>query len=325
MTHTATTQSLTQIAQEVIETEAQAIIKLKASLNLSFIQACELILNSSGRTIVMGMGKSGHIANKIAATLASTGTPAFFVHPAEAQHGDMGMITQDDVIFLLSNSGETGEIISLLPQLKRLNVPIISLTGNAHSTLAKTASINLLLPFEKEACPLGLAPTTSTTAMLVMGDAIAITLLKIRGITQEDFAQFHPGGSLGKRLTLTVKDCMHQGESIPKVSPKTLLSDALVEITQKRLGMTAIVDTHQKPVGIYTDGDLRRTLSQGLDIHQTPIETVMTHTFITSQPDMYLFDALQLMEAHKITTLLITDKHDMLIGVIHLHDILSAT
>lgn len=324
MTHISTDQELTQIAQEVIEIEARAILKLKECLNASFIQACDLILDSCGRVIVMGMGKSGHIAGKIAATLASTGTPAFFVHPGEARHGDMGMITKHDVILLLSNSGETDEVISLLPQIKRLNIPVISLTGNAQSTLAKTAAINLTLPIEKEACPLGLAPTTSTTAMLVMGDAMAITLLKIRGITPQDFGHFHPGGALGKRLALTVENRMHQGLDIPKVSIDTLLSQALMEITQKRLGMTAVVDAQNKPIGIFTDGDLRRTIAQNVDIHQVSIGQIMTTSFKTARPDTLMFDALQMMEAYKITTLLITDDHGILTGVIHLHDILSA-
>lgn len=325
MTSTDTQLDLNSIAKEIIEIEANAIYKLKDSLGQSFTKALELILDTSGRVIVMGIGKSGHIANKIAATLASTGTPAFFVHPSEAQHGDMGMITQNDIILLLSNSGETDEIISLLPQLKRLNLPIISITGNTYSTIAKIATVNLTLPIEKEACPLGLAPTTSTTAMLVMGDAIAITLLKIRGITSQDFAQLHPGGTLGKRLTLTVESRMHQDSSIPKVSENTLISEALIEMTQKRLGITAIVDSQNRPIGIYTDGDLRRTLSKNLDIHQTSIDKVMTTTFKTTKPDTLLFDALKIMETYKITTLLITNNQDILIGVIHLHDILSTT
>jgi arabinose-5-phosphate isomerase len=270
------------------------------------------------------MGKSGHIGGKIAATLASTGSPAFFVHPGEASHGDMGMITKKDAVLALSNSGETPEILTILPLIKRLDIPLISLTGNPKSTIAQRATINIDVSVEKEACPLGLAPTSSTTATLVMGDALAVALLEARGFTAEDFALSHPGGSLGRKLLLRIKDLMHTENRIPTVNTAALLTQALMEMTQKGFGMTAVVDNSNKLIGIYTDGDLRRTLDAGLDIHKTNIEQVMTKNCKTITPCMLAAEALQIMQTYKITCLLVVEKDNTLIGVIHLHDLLRA-
>jgi arabinose-5-phosphate isomerase len=270
------------------------------------------------------MGKSGHIAHKIAATLASTGSPAFFVHPGEASHGDLGMFTKNDVVLALSNSGETTELLIILPLLKRLAVPLITLTGNPHSTLALSANVNLDVSVDKEACPLGLAPTASTTAALVMGDALAIALLEARGFTAEDFALAHPGGSLGRRLLLHIDELIRTGKQIPQVSESASLSDALMEMTQKGLGMTAITDANQKLMGVYTDGDLRRTLDAGLDVHKTAIHQVMTRNCKTVSPGLLAAEALQIMQKHKITSLLVVTPNNTLTGVVHLHDLLRA-
>ncbi len=268
---------LQELALAVIETEADAIRGLKAEINTpAFTQACHLMLDCTGRVVVTGMGKSGHIAGKIAATLASTGTPAFFVHPGEASHGDLGMITPADVVLALSNSGETGEIITILPIIKRLNVPLIAMTGNPASTLSQAAAANLNVGVEKEACPLGLAPTASTTAALAMGDALAVALLETRGFTEEDFARSHPGGALGRRLLLLIDDLVHTGDRSPRVSADTLLSDALVEMTRKGLGMTAVVDADNRLLGVFTDGDLRRAIDRRLDVHTAVVRDVMT-------------------------------------------------
>jgi arabinose-5-phosphate isomerase len=270
------------------------------------------------------MGKSGHIGSKIAATLASTGTPSFFVHPGEASHGDLGMITENDVVLALSNSGETDEIITLLPVIKRLNVPLITLTGNAESTLAKSATVNIDISVAQEACPLGLAPTASTTATLVMGDAIAIALLEARGFSAEDFAQAHPGGILGRRLLLHVDDIMHTGSAIPSVPTESLLSNTLVEMTEKGLGTTAIVDENNHVMGIFTDGDLRRTLDANVDVHQVKIDEVMTRNCKTISKDLLAAEALAIMEEYKINALLIIDDEEKLIGAINMHDLLRA-
>ncbi|MBF0255152.1 MAG: KpsF/GutQ family sugar-phosphate isomerase [Gammaproteobacteria bacterium] len=282
------------------------------------------MLNCPGRVIVTGMGKSGHIGNKIAATLASTGTPAFFVHPGEASHGDLGMITDKDVVVALSNSGETAEILTILPLIKRLGAPLIALTGNPESNLAREADVHLDVSVEKEACPLGLAPTSSTTATLAMGDALAIALLEARGFTEEDFARSHPGGSLGRRLLLHVKDIMRSGEAIPRVLHSASLNQALLEMTRKGLGMTAVVDENESILGIYTDGDLRRTLDQGLDIHQVGIAEVMTPGCVTLPQDSLAAAALQLMESRKINALLVADDQGRLIGALNMHDLLRA-
>lgn len=311
-------------AQHVIDVELDAVKQLKNTLDEQFEQACETLLTCQGRIIVIGMGKSGHIGNKIAATLASTGSPAFFVHPAEASHGDLGMITQRDVILAISNSGNTEEIINILPVIKRLSVPLIVITNNIDSQLAKAADYVLSLHIKKEACPLNLAPTASTTATLVIGDALAIALLEARGFTKEDFAMAHPGGVLGKRLLLQVKDIMHTGSLIPKVSIDALLSDALVEMSNKHLGMTAIVDKKNCVLGIFTDGDLRRALEKNINFTATPIKNVMTRNSIKVTPDMLAVEAFQLMEKHEIFPLLVTDKNEELVGAFNMHDLFKA-
>jgi arabinose-5-phosphate isomerase len=270
------------------------------------------------------MGKSGHIGNKIAATLASTGTPAFFVHPGEASHGDLGMITKKDVVIALSNSGETDEIITLLPVIKRLNIPLISLTGNLNSTLAKSSTVTIDVSVSEEACPLGLAPTASTTATLAMGDALAIALLEARGFSAEDFAQAHPSGTLGRRLLLRVADIMHTGDEIPRVNEATLLKDALVEMTQKGLGTTAIVDENNHVIGIFTDGDVRRSFDDNADVHKTNVGGRMTRNCKTIDKEQLAAEALAIMENHKINALLVVDENNKLIGVLNMHDLLRA-
>lgn len=317
-------QQIKKLGLAVIETEIEAVNALKSRINESFVKACELMLNCEGRVVVTGMGKSGHIGNKMASTLASTGTPAFFVHPGEASHGDLGMITPKDVVISLSNSGETGEILTIVPILKRLSVPMISITGNPDSSLAREADINLHAGVEKEACPLGLAPTSSTTVALVLGDALAVALLDARGFTEEDFALSHPGGSLGRRLLLHVKDIMHTGTAIPKVLDSASLRDALIEMTQKSLGMTAIVDKQGKVLGIYTDGDLRRSLDQSIDIHNAGIKEVMTMNCKTIQQHLLAAEALTLMQQSKISAMLVVDDSNRLIGALNMHDFLTA-
>lgn len=282
------------------------------------------MLACEGRIVVLGIGKSGHIAGKIAATLASTGSPAFFVHPGEARHGDLGMITSKDVVLALSNSGESEEIVSLLPMIRRLAVPLISLTGKAQSSLAKAATVNIDVGVEKEACPLGLAPTASTTAALVMGDALAIALLEAKGFSEADFARSHPGGRLGRRLLLHVSDIMHTGAAVPTVSLTANLKDALVEMTQKSLGMTAIVDENGGIAGVFTDGDVRRTLDKEMDIHSTYIDSVMTTDCKTIQADQLAVDALTVMQQYKISVLLVVDAKNNLIGAVHMLDLLRA-
>jgi len=308
----------------VIENEAQAIFNLAQRINESFQHACEIMLACRGRVIVSGMGKSGHIGNKIAATLASTGTPSFFMHPGEANHGDLGMVTSQDVVIAISNSGTTQEFITILPLLKRLAVPLITLTGNSNSILAKTANVNLDISIEQEACPLGLAPTTSTTAALVMGDALAVALLQARGFTAEDFALAHPGGTLGKRLLLRVDEISHQGEAIPIVTENTTINEALIEVTEKKLGMTCVIDKKGALSGIFTDGDVRRTLTQHYDIATTAIKTVMSKNCSTIYPGMLAAEALTLMQTQKITSLVIVSERNAPIAVLHLHDLLRA-
>lgn len=319
-----TAEKLQQLALAVIDTELEAISGLRDRIDATFVKACEFLLNCSGRIVVIGMGKSGHIGGKIAATLASTGSPAFFVHPGEASHGDMGMITRDDVVIALSNSGETSEILTILPLIKRLGVPLISLTGRAESTLAKNASAHLDISVTKEACPLGLAPTSSTTAALVMGDALAIALLEARGFTAEDFALSHPGGHLGRRLLLRVSDIMHTGKAIPIVDDSALLSEALVEMSNKSLGMTAVVNHQGLLTGIFTDGDLRRVLAQTVDIHQAALKDHMTRHCKTGRADMLAAEVLELMQRYKINALLITDDQQRLVGALNTHDLLRA-
>ncbi len=313
-----------QLAIAVLKTEANAITTLIDRIDGQFHQACEMILNCAGRVVVTGMGKSGHMGNKIAATLASTGTPAFFMHPGEASHGDLGMITEQDLVIALSNSGETAEITTLLPLLKRLQVPLISMTGNVNSTLAEFADTNLNVAVEKEACPLGLAPTSSTTACLAMGDALAIAVLEARGFTEEDFARSHPGGSLGRRLLLRVRDIMHTGDSVPIVTIDASLKQGLLEMTDKGLGMTAITDGNNHLAGIFTDGDLRRTLDSNADIKTALIRDHMTANCVTITTDQIASAALTLMDAKKINALIVTDENGQIQGALNMHDLLQA-
>jgi arabinose-5-phosphate isomerase len=308
----------------VIRTENQAIAALQDRIGDAFVRACEFMLKCEGRIVVIGMGKSGHIGSKIAATLASTGSPAFFVHPGEASHGDLGMITLKDVVLALSNSGETEEILLILPLIKRLAIPLISLIGNKHSTLAKAATVNIDVSVEKEACPLGLAPTSSTTAALVMGDALAIALLSLKEFSAEDFARSHPGGLLGRRLLLLVRDIMHIGDEIPIVPITATLRDALIEMTHKGLGATAIVNNGQQLVGIFTDGDLRRALDKQVNVHRTEICEVMTTSCQTITAECLAIDALSIMQTYKITVLPVVEAQQTLIGVLHMHDLLRA-
>ncbi|MDB5979194.1 MAG: kdsD [Pseudomonas sp.] len=315
---------LIQTAQRTIRLEIEAVEGLLAHIDADFVRACEMILAGKGRVVVVGMGKSGHIGNKIAATLASTGTTAFFVHPAEASHGDMGMITADDIILAISNSGSTAEIVTLLPLIKRLGIKMISLTGNPDSALAKAAEINLNVHVKQEACPLNLAPTSSTTAALVMGDALAVALLEARGFTAEDFAFSHPGGALGRRLLLKVEHVMHSGDDLPTVPRGTSLRDSLMEMTHKRLGMTAILEADGRLAGIFTDGDLRRSLDRNIDIRKTTIDEVMTVHGKTARPEMLAAEALKIMEDNKIGALIVVDENDYPIGAFNLQDLLRA-
>ncbi|MBQ0747025.1 MAG: KpsF/GutQ family sugar-phosphate isomerase [Marinobacter sp.] len=311
-------------ALQAIRIERDAISALENRIDDHFIRACEVIMECKGRVVVTGMGKSGHIGHKIAATLASTGTPSFFVHPGEASHGDMGMITSQDVVIAISNSGNTSEVVTILPLIKRMGAPLISMTGNPASTLAKEAVANLDVSVEAEACPLGLAPTSSTTATLVMGDALAVALLEARGFSAEDFAFSHPGGSLGRKLLLRVTDIMHTGDRIPIVNEGTTLSGALLEISRKGLGMTTVVNDTGAMTGIFTDGDLRRTLDKSIDVHTTPMRDVMTRNGRTIQPDQLAAEALNIMEGLKISALPVTDENGALVGAINMHDLLRA-
>lgn len=313
-----------QAAEQVLNTEIEGLQQLAPFFNEAFTRACDLILNNrTGKVVVMGIGKSGHIGRKIAATLASTGTSAFFVHPGEASHGDLGMVTSDDIVLAISNSGESAEILSLFPVLKRLNVNIISLTSQPNSTMARLADIHLQISVPQEACPLGLAPTTSTTVTLVMGDALAIALLRARGFTSEDFAMSHPGGSLGRKLLLKLSDIMHYGDALPKVAPDTLIRDALLEISQKGLGMTAITDSDETLLGIFTDGDLRRILDKRVDIHTTTIDQVMTTSPTTASPDLLAVEGVNLMQEKRISGLMLLDE-GRLVGALNMHDLLKA-
>lgn len=308
----------------VIETEAQAVFELTQRLDHHFETACELLLACKGRVVVTGMGKSGHIGCKIAATFSSTGTPAFFMHPGEASHGDLGMITRQDTVLAISNSGFTNEIVTLLPLLKRLEVPLIALTGNKESILARTATVNLDISIRQEACPLGLAPTTSTTVSLVMGDALAIALLQARGFSAEDFALAHPGGSLGRRLLLRIDELCHHGDELPLIHERATVSEALIEVTAKKLGMTCVVDSRGHLSGVYTDGDIRRTLTQHYDINTTPISTVMSRHCKTVNQGLLAAEALAIMEKYSITSLVVIDEEGKPTAVIHLHDLLRA-
>jgi arabinose-5-phosphate isomerase len=317
-------EKLSTLAKAVIDTEIEAIQALHERINEDFMRACEFMLNCQGRVVVIGMGKSGHIGSKLAATLASTGTPAFFVHPGEASHGDLGMITDKDVVLALSNSGETSEILTILPLIKRLGIPFIAMTGRPESTLATCATAHIDVSVAREACPLGLAPTSSTTAALVMGDALAVALLETRGFTAEDFARSHPGGLLGRRLLLRVSDIMHTGDAIPEINEHALISEALIEMTNKGLGMTAVVDEKQHILGVFTDGDLRRVLSQEINIHTERLSDYMTRQCKTGTAEMLAAEALELMQRFKINALLIVDKQQQLCGAINMHDLLRA-
>ena len=313
-----------QSGQRTIQMETDAVKELSSRIGLSFVTACETILSCRGRVVVIGMGKSGHIGNKIAATLASTGTPAFFVHPGEASHGDLGMITKGDVVVAISNSGNTSEIVTLIPLIVRLGIPLISMTGDDQSQLAKAACANLDVSVSSEACPLNLAPTTSTTVTLVMGDALAIALLEARGFTAKDFAFSHPGGALGRKLLLRVIDIMHKGDEMPSVMADQPLQTALIEMTQKGFGMTTIMSREGKLIGIFTDGDLRRIFDLSINIATTPISDVMSVSPKTIHQDMLAAEALTIMENSTITALVAEDDNHNPTGVVHLHDILRA-
>jgi len=317
-------QNLKKLGLAVIKTETDAVSALASKIDDAFVKACHLMLNCKGRVVVTGMGKSGHIAGKIAATLASTGTPAFFVHPGEASHGDLGMITQQDVVLALSNSGETGEVLTILPIIKRIDVPFIAMTGNPSSSLAKFATVHLDVAVEQEACPLGLAPTASTTAALVMGDALAVSMLEVKGFTRDDFALSHPGGSLGKRLLLLVSDIMHSGTEVPAILASALVSDALLEMTEKKLGMTAIVDKDNSVVGVFTDGDLRRMLGSSSNVQETKITDVMTASCTVINSDILAAEAMKIMQQKKINALLVVDQNNKLAGALNMHDLVRA-
>jgi len=316
---------LCELGRAVIDTETQAVAALRARIDERFAKACHYMLRCEGRIVVTGMGKSGHVGNKIAATLASTGTPAFFVHPGEASHGDLGMITAKDVVIALSNSGETDELLTILPVIKRLHVPLIAMTGKGNSRLAQAADVTLDVGVEKEACPLGLAPTSSTTATLAMGDALAVALLEARGFTAEDFALSHPAGSLGRRLLLRIDDLMHTGDAIPKVQETATLSAALVEMTRKGLGMTAVVDAEGRLAGIFTDGDLRRLLDHGeVNIQKLGIAEVMKRGCTSVSPGILAAEALQVMDSRRINALPVLDAEGRLVGALNMHDLLRA-
>ncbi len=319
-----TEQKLRALGLAVIQTEADAVRTLADRIDDNFARACQYMLDCQGRVVVVGMGKSGHVGGKIAATLASTGTPAFFVHPGEASHGDLGMITEHDVVLALSNSGETDEILTILPLIKRLGVPLITLTGNPDSTLARAAAVNIDVSVAKEACPLGLAPTASTTAALAMGDALAVAMLESRGFTELDFARSHPGGSLGRRLLLRIDDIMHRGDTIPQVRHDAPLKETLSEMTRKGLGMTAVLDDDGSVIGIFTDGDLRRAVDRGADLHTTRVRDLMTANPRTIGTGVLAAEALRIMQSRKINGLLVVDDDGHLVGALGMHDLLRA-
>jgi arabinose-5-phosphate isomerase len=316
--------ALQRLGRSVLEIEAQGILRLLERIDEHFVRACHYLMACEGRIVVLGMGKSGHIGSKVAATLASTGSPAFFVHPAEASHGDLGMITPKDVVLALSNSGETSEITVLLPLIKRMGVPLIALTGSPNSTLAREATVHIDVSVEQEACPLGLAPTASTAAALAMGDALAISLLESRGFTAADFARSHPGGRLGRRLLLLVDDVMHTDAAIPRSAPDDLLQTALLEISRKGMGLTVITDPDDRILGVFTDGDLRRALDRRIDIHTMRVGELMTRHYRSVHPGILAAEALNLMETFKINALPVVDQSGRLIGVLNMHDLLRA-
>ena len=316
------TQNFCKLGKTVIAIELKAIKALESRIDQNFSKSCDILLHCKGRVAVFGMGKSGHIAKKIAATLASTGTPAFYIHPSEASHGDMGMLTREDVALAISYSGETPEMVNILPMVHRLNLALIAMTGKPQSSLARAATVHLDISVEQEACSLGLAPTSSTTATLVMGDALAVAVLDARGFTAEDFAKIHPGGILGRKLLLNVEEIMHTDAEMPVVHPECRLAEALIEMTQKSLGMTTVIDAQGKLIGIFTDGDLRRTMDKGYDVHTTLMSDVMTENSVTIPPQSLASDALKMMKEKKITSLVITDPKHIPLGVIHIHDLL---
>ena len=320
----ADAKGLADMGKAVLEIEARALVDLIKRVDMAFVEAARFMLKCEGRVVVLGMGKSGHVGGKVAATLASTGTPAFFVHPGEASHGDMGMITARDVVLAFSNSGETDELIVLLPLIKRLGIPLIAVTGNRDSTLASAATVHIHVEITEEACPLGLAPTSSTTAALAMGDALAIAMLKQRGFTERDFARAHPGGTLGRRLLLKIDDLMHTGDAMPVVRPESALPDALVEMTRSGLGLTAVVDDANQVAGIFTDGDLRRIFERDHDIREARMADVMTRDCKTIGCDVLAAEALHIMQDHKINALLVVDDENNLVGVLNMHDLLRA-
>jgi arabinose-5-phosphate isomerase len=319
-----TDSSLVDLGRQALAVEIDGLRAQVPRLGWEFARACRICLTCRGRIAVTGMGKSGHIGGKIAATLASTGTPAFFMHPGEASHGDIGMITRDDAVLALSNSGETDEILTLVPAIKRLGVPVIAFTGNSTSTLARVATVHLDIGVPAEACPLNLAPTASTTAALAVGDALAVALLKARGFTEEDFARSHPSGALGRRLLLHVKDVMRTGDEVPKVGPDAPLAEGLMEVTRKGLGMTAVVDDSNRVLGVFTDGDLRRALDRAVDLHRTRMEEVMTRQAKTVRANTLAAEAVLLMETHRITSLVVVDADNVLVGALNVHDLLRA-
>ena len=315
---------LLALARQVLDIEIDALRAVSSRLDLQFADAVHLILACTGRVVVSGMGKSGHIGCKIAATLASTGTPSFFMHPGEASHGDLGMIAHDDVVLALSNSGESNEIVSIIPLIKRRGAKFIAMTGNPNSTMARVADVHLDASVDKEACPLNLAPTASTTAALALGDALAVALLDARGFSADDFARTHPGGSLGRRLLIHVRDVMHTGKALPQISHDASLKTALLEMTEKGLGMTAVVDTAGKVAGVFTDGDLRRALEHALDLQQARVTELMTHHPKTIHADELAVAAVEKMESLKINGLLVVDENNVLVGALNMHDLLKA-
>jgi arabinose-5-phosphate isomerase len=317
-------QNLVEVARRALAIEIEGLRAQVPRLGADFARACRICLACGGRIVVTGMGKSGHIAGKIAATLASTGTPAFFVHPGEASHGDVGMITRDDAVLALSNSGETDEILTIIPVIKRLGVPLIALTGNPRSQLARLATVHLDIGVPAEACPLNLAPTASTTAALAVGDALSVALLEARGFTEEDFARSHPAGNLGRRLLLHVRDCMRTGADVPLVREATPLAEGLLEVSRKGLGMTAVVDGESRLVGIFTDGDLRRAIESRADLHATRMEAVMTRRAKTVDAAMLAAEAVHLMEEHRITALLVVGADGRVVGALNVHDLMRA-
>ena len=324
MNDAAESQRLIEMGREALRIEARAVAALEGRLGAEFERACRILLACTGRVVVSGMGKSGHVGGKIAATLASTGTPSFFLHPAEASHGDLGMVTRGDVVLAISYSGETAELLMILPLFKRMGAGLLAMTGNPASTLARESDVHLDVSVPAEACPLNLAPTASTTATLAMGDALAVALLKHRGFTEADFARSHPGGALGRRLLLHVSDVMRRGSDLPMVRPETPLTEGLLEMSRKRLGLTAVVDADNRVVGIFTDGDLRRALDRNLDVRATAMSDVMTRSPRAIRPDELAAEAVLMMEKHAVNGLLVLDDAGRLVGALNVHDLLRA-